>query len=315
MNTRRPLGELPMCRFTLYVGPPIPLASLVTEPEHSLIHQSYECRERSEPLNGDGFGVAWWPATRPEHPAVFCSTTPAWSNRNLLELAPVVESGLIMAHVRAATVGSGTIDVNCHPFKSEGYAFMHNGDVGRFGGIKRHLTAELSDEAFGAIRGSTDSEHVFALFLDEARSLGRERGDAASLGAALERALGRIVTLAMKHAPGADLHLNLAVSDGVSAAVVRYTNLPGHPGSSLYLNRGRRYVCESGVCRMLEPEEGAGAVLISSEPLSQEPGWSPVPPQSLVMVAADRSVQVRPLGLATALPAGMARRNGVTVPA
>ena len=46
-----------MCRFVAYLGQEITLSSLVTEPDHSLIHQSYDSNERSEPLNGDGSGV------------------------------------------------------------------------------------------------------------------------------------------------------------------------------------------------------------------------------------------------------------------
>ena len=49
-----------MCRFTLYLGDPIRLASLVTEPRRSLIRQSFASEEREEPLNGDGFGIAWY---------------------------------------------------------------------------------------------------------------------------------------------------------------------------------------------------------------------------------------------------------------
>ena len=48
-----------MCRFTLYLGPPVRLSTLLTEPEHSLILQSFHAAERDEPLNGDGFGIGW----------------------------------------------------------------------------------------------------------------------------------------------------------------------------------------------------------------------------------------------------------------
>ena len=48
-----------MCRFVFYRGAPIRLSSLLTEPVHSIIHQSYRSKERAEPLNGDGFGVGW----------------------------------------------------------------------------------------------------------------------------------------------------------------------------------------------------------------------------------------------------------------
>lgn len=92
-----------MCRFVLYHGPPITLGSLVTEPENSLIHQSYQSRERAEPLNGDGFGLAWYAPELSAAPALFRSISPAWNNANLLSLARVVRSHCILAHVRAAT--------------------------------------------------------------------------------------------------------------------------------------------------------------------------------------------------------------------
>ena len=79
-----------MWRFTLYLGPPMRVAALLFEPEHSLIRQSTHSRERSEPLNGDGFGLGWYvPEIGPE-PAVFRSITPAWNNRNLASLAHVL---------------------------------------------------------------------------------------------------------------------------------------------------------------------------------------------------------------------------------
>ncbi|MBM4197708.1 MAG: class II glutamine amidotransferase [Gammaproteobacteria bacterium] len=93
-----------MRRFTFYKGKSLALSALLTEPEHSLIHQSFEAREREEPLNGDGFGVAWYSPGHDE-PALFRSATPAWSNQNLRELARVSESPCVLAHVRAATEG------------------------------------------------------------------------------------------------------------------------------------------------------------------------------------------------------------------
>ncbi len=43
---------------------------------------------------------------------------------------------------------------------------MHNGSVEEFRKIKRELVNQLSDESFLAIHGTTDSEHLFALFRD-----------------------------------------------------------------------------------------------------------------------------------------------------
>ncbi|MFQ5353611.1 MAG: class II glutamine amidotransferase, partial [Thermodesulfobacteriota bacterium] len=60
-----------MCRFVLYLGEDVALNSLITEPENSIIHQSFHSHERAEPLNGDGFGVAWYAPEVGEEPAVF----------------------------------------------------------------------------------------------------------------------------------------------------------------------------------------------------------------------------------------------------
>ena len=74
-----------MCRFTFYIGAPISLGSLITEPAHSLIKQSFNSKERSEPLNGDGFGIAWY-ANDDDEAAVFRSITPAW-NLSLIHIS------------------------------------------------------------------------------------------------------------------------------------------------------------------------------------------------------------------------------------
>ena len=95
-----------MCRFLAYLGAPISMGELLYDPSDSIIKQSYAAREIEEPLTGDGFGVGWYHHDRSPDPAVFVSVTPAWSNRNLRSMAPKVCSGCIVAHVRAASVGS-----------------------------------------------------------------------------------------------------------------------------------------------------------------------------------------------------------------
>lgn len=281
-----------MCRFTLYLGPSIPVGSLVTEPSHSLIRQSYESREREEPLNGDGFGVAWYAPELRESPGLFRSITPAWNNANLLSLAGVVRSHCILAHVRAATRVRSVSEVNCHPFCSGPFAFMHNGDVGAFRAIRRPLLAMLSDRAFEAIQGSTDSEHLFGLFLDRVHEQPAPL-TADALADALRRAFDQVLELVAKHGGGEPSFLNVAVTDGRCAVVSRFTTLAGSEGESLHINHGRRYVCEEGKCRMLDPVDGQGAVLVSSEPLSRDTGWEVVPANHLVLVGEDRFVRMR----------------------
>lgn len=283
-----------MCRFTFYKGKPLLLAALVTEPEHSLIHQSAHARERDEPLNGDGFGVAWYSEGHDE-PALFRSVTPAWSNQNLRELARVTASHCVLAHVRAATQGLQVGEPNCHPFRRGPLAFMHNGDIGGFAAIRRPLLAGLSDAAFAGIRGSTDSEHFFALLCDELAPAGTTPGSAA-MAAALRRALARILDLGARHAPGEYVYLNAVLTDGEAAIACRFTTDVPENADTLYANRGRRYVCENGIGRMLDPGEANGsAVLVSSEPLSGDAGWEAIPVNHLLRLEPNLSLAIEPV--------------------
>jgi glutamine amidotransferase len=308
-----------MCRFVLYQGVPMTIASLVTEPSNSIINQSVHSKEADEPLNGDGFGVAWYVPELSHKPAVFRSVSPAWSNMNLLEMARVTRSGCILAHVRAATRGIPVTELNCHPFAAGPYAFMHNGDVARFGAIRREVLRSLSDDAFHAVKGSTDSEHLFGLFLDRVAVAGGTPGGATRgpvaahpreqadrMAVALQQTVEFITRLSASAVGGGvkrdeatpgedeDCYLNIAVSDGTHAVACRYTTAEGDP-SSLYVHTGRRYVCEEGVCRMVSPEKGHGAVIVSSEPLSDDPGWQKIPRNHMVVIHADGTCDIRPV--------------------
>lgn len=291
-----------MCRFTFYQGEEIPVADLVTRPENSLIHQSTHARERPEPLNGDGFGLVWYVPDDPE-PARFRSLTPAWNNANLAELARVTHSRCIMAHVRAAT--SGRFDVaedNCHPFRCGPFAFMHNGDIPAFQKIRRPLMENLSDAGFAAVRGNTDSEHMFALAMEHLR--GHECDSSCELLAeALHATVTGIVELLAAHAPGTHAYLNLVLADGRNAAACRFSTDDNYI-DSLYLNQGEGYRCENGVCYMAEPADSARAVLISSEPLNAGPDWKPIERNHVALVSSDCSVSFRSLASCSAVASG-----------
>lgn len=283
-----------MCRFALYLGPPLRIGALVTEPTHSLIHQSFKSEEREEPLNGDGFGLAWYPVDGDEEPAIFRSTTPAWNNSNLLDLARVVSSSCILAHVRAATQALAVNEANCHPFRAGRYAFMHNGDIGNFARVRRPLLAELSDESFHVIQGSTDSEHLFALFLDRLKTT-TEDDPALALADALGQAVEQVVDLVDRYGDGEPSYLNLAVADGRNAVAVRYTTDAPEHSVSLYYNTGSRYLCADGVCHMLDAGDTRGAVLVSSERLTPDGRWDTVPVNHMVIIDDERRVTLRPM--------------------
>lgn len=281
-----------MCRFTMYLGPPIRMDSLLVEPEHSLILQSAHATERKEPLNGDGFGVGWYAPELSETPAVFRSITPAWNNANLRSLAGVISSPCILAHVRAATAGMPVAEANCHPFQHDVYLFMHNGHLGSFRGVRRALLQGLSAEAFDAIQGSTDSEHLFALFIDELSGVNTEEEDA--LAVCLNRAVWRAVRLAEELGGGHPSYLNLAVSDGHRGAACRFTDAPDQEPESLYIIERTLYEPVAKGSPERRQHEQSNSFVVSSERLTDDPLWAPIRPNHLVSFGREgRSVMMR----------------------
>jgi predicted glutamine amidotransferase len=283
-----------MCRFVLYLGPLTRLSALIVDPGHSLIRQSVHSHERDEPLNGDGFGVGWYARELSAEPAVFRSITPAWNNRNLQNLARVVASDCVLAHVRAATQSSGVNEANCHPFRWQRYLCMHNGDIGDFRRVRRKLLASVCDEAFGNVYGSTDSEHFFALYIDS--WLGIEDADPARrMARALATGIERVLELVHGSGDGAASYLNVAIADGDHAVISRFTDEELAKPESLYYFSGVLY---PEIPARDAPEPSRHAVTVSSERLTADPGWAEVPPGEIIVLRRNNEPELVPIGVA-----------------
>ena len=276
-----------MCRFAAYSGPEILISSLVTDPKHSIIHQSYDARERVEPLNGDGYGIGWYAPQFNSAPAIFKEVSPAWNSQNLINISRVTKSGCIFAHVRAATIGGHVSRANCHPFCWNNYLFMHNGTVFEFDKIKRLLRMELSDESYEFITGNTDSEHLFALFIDRIKTITEPKTE--DLVHALLSVILRIKELKQEVGIDTPSTMNLVLSDGSRLLTTRYISR-GSESDSLYYTTGKRFY-SSGSEFSMEP--GEGAALIVSEPLNDSPQWKKVPNNSMVIVEKEKTLTIQ----------------------
>ncbi len=273
-----------MCRFAAYIGPEIFVSSLVTEPKHSIIHQSYHAEERTEPLNGDGFGIGWYAPQFCNSPAVFKEVSPAWSNQNLQDISRVTKSNCIFAHVRAATIGGQLSRTNCHPFSWKKYLFMHNGTIFGFEKIRRLLRRDLSDEAYDLIKGNTDTEHIFALFVDLIKHL--ENPTVEQLANALSGAISKIEELKARVGTETPSTMNLVLSDGQRMVTTRYIS-KGEMSNSLYIMTGSEFCSEGGQCSMTE---GNDVVLVVSEPLNNSSRWQKIANNHIITIDRDKKI-------------------------
>ena len=176
-----------MCRVIAYSGHPQKLATLVADPEHSLIEQSQAATEARLSVNGDGFGFAWYGEDK--IPGLYRDVLPAWSDGNLTSPCRMIKSHHFLAHVRASTVGE-TMRANCHPFSVGEWSFMHNGIIAGFDTIKRQLEESLPDALYNQRRGTSDSELFFLTLLANGLAEDPKR--------AVEKTLAQLQTLQSK---------------------------------------------------------------------------------------------------------------------
>lgn len=271
------------------------MADLLTRSEQSLIRQSFKAREREEPLNGDGFGVGWYAQEVDPTPCVFTSVQPAWANRNLHRLAEKIQSTCFFAHVRAASPGTPVSELNCHPFQFGRFLWMHNGKIAEFKKIRRSLREHLHDEFYDYIQGTTDSEHLFALFLNELRNHLHDY-DLEKLRQALRTTIRKIERWQAKADVTEHSDLNLCLTDGNNLLATRYITDPAKQPQSLYIAHGERFELRDTRYRMIRDEGLTEAVIIASEPLTDDRAdWEPVPVNYFVTVSPEFHIDVRPI--------------------
>jgi glutamine amidotransferase len=253
--------------------------------------------------------------------AVFKDVFPAWNNSNLREICLATASNCIMAHVRAASKGSGISHQNCHPFKAGRLLFCHNGRIDNFLRVRRRLSEQLDDEAFAQMHGTTDSECVFGLILTylakdghgspctQCAPFGPQR-----LVAALKKTLWRIErTLEEAGLVEGYSTCNFSLTDGATMVVTRFCDKsPAIPPPSLYFAFGDTATLNHELTSEQQQQQGAPLVspksdstinqVSTSSSSNSEHGSSDSKSDTAVTVDADYGEQVVPIEEAESQP-------------
>lgn len=213
-------------------------------------------------VNGDGFGIAWYDSdVESTEPCALKFITPAWSNGNLRDISATIRSSLMFGHVRAASDSAHHDELNpmivsyenCHPFKYSCWTFMHNGAVPAFNRIKLFLLNMLPTELFLFIKGTTDSEHLFALFLHILGPNKRHKGYELSIEeliSALETLISTICQLCKYANIAGSCSLNICITNGVHVIASRFRgnayDIVSDEPPSLYYSAGVEYNSQGG---------------------------------------------------------------------
>ena len=247
-----------------YLGPAVPVGEIVSSPAHSLLIQSYKPREmQSGTVNADGYGAALWLDDGRPEPALYRTAVPIWADPNQAWMNERLTVRSLIAAVRSATPGIGFELANVQPFARGRIAFAHNGFISDFRrGAQRLMREKLGEEAYESIAGSSDSEHIFALVLDEkANLLERTR-----------RALLRLEGICAEL--GRTAVATILIGDGEELVGARWAH--GIKPATLYASPFK------------------GGVALASEPLDGGP-WREVPPDHLAFARRGAEIRMEPL--------------------
>jgi glutamine amidotransferase len=278
-----------MCRLVAYLGHPTLLKNALVTPKNSIIMQSLHARETNLRTNGDGFGLGWYAPEVSSDPAIFTSIFPAWNDNNLLHLTAKVQSPCFFAHVRSASAG-GVTNFNCHPFIYGDWMLMHNGEIHDFIQIKRHLRHLLEDDIYHWIKGETDSEHLFALFLQLAK--GRDLSSLSVAADVLQEALIKIEEVLKEFGTSGPSYYNICLTDGRRIIATRYCTRRKNKPLSLHYLIGKAMATKS---RLDKGKETAYVVVCSEKLNDLDDGWEDVPVQHMLLIDENKKVQVRAL--------------------
>ena len=301
-----------MCRALLYLGQPVLLDNLLYQPDSALVRQSY-MPKMLHMLNLAGFGLRAWDSHShaPDTPFSYGSSSLPVFDRNLKNLAEKVRATCVLGHVRGVAY-STAVDIslqNVHPFQFPGVplAMAHNGDLARMSEMKPLLASYVNPKYLSHIRGTTDSEWIYALIVS-ALPDPNKRPTRDELLAAIESALTLIRTVRSQLGIAVSSSVNLFMTDGTQLAAVRYcfdfgcyaTDDPTrvHEANlnflSLWYTLGRDYGMNSDGLgntewRMTGGAENADSIIVASEPLTKDTStWVEVPEYSALHVELSR---------------------------
>jgi predicted glutamine amidotransferase len=221
----------------------------------------------------DGWGIAHYGES--PLPSVVHGLSPAHLDAEFERVCQLLTSRAIVAHVRLASVGS-VQPANAHPFTLGRWTFAHNGTVRDFGAHQAEIEAEIHPRFRGLLRGQTDSERCFYLFLSRLDELSPVEGPAPleQVARALAKTTETVSRITDKPDAEKPSTMNFLVTDGGLMVATRRRN-------TLFFSE-----CRGKGQEIALPTEGArlDRMVIASEEVSVEDAWFEVPESSVVAV-------------------------------
>jgi len=229
-----------------------------------------------------GWGLAYYQAGQP-----LLRKQPQTFNGVLDFTAEVanLRTNHILGHARNATTGRQSTE-NTHPFRYRGWTFCGTGTLDRFDQVKDDVLRSVPDFIRRNIRGQTDAEHLFHLFLSFLNDTGK-LDDPRIPSEVAARAMGatfHYVDRLLGDRGGHPTDGVYLASNGVFVVGIRL-------GMPLRVKRHSGYACP-GASGKIVPVPGLEAVVLLGAAQPRDPGWEEVPDHAIITVNSDLNIQI-----------------------
>jgi glutamine amidotransferase len=215
-------------------------------------------------------------------------------------VARELRTDAIIGHARAGTVGKPKNE-NTHPFRFRSWLFAHHGEVPNFEQLKPELLSTVPDFLARNIRGQTDSEalfHLFLAYLHGTNKLDEGRVSTTMVRDALRSSLERVEAVVGAEAWRSN-ECALAVTNGRILVATRH-------GGPVHVHRVSS-ITDCPVCReqahdlgrekRIDHEHLRSVLVVADAPANTVvgSGWSEVEDDRFVAVNHDLHVELTPL--------------------
>jgi predicted glutamine amidotransferase len=216
---------------------------------------------------------------------------------SLVDMTKDVRADILVAHVRAATVGSLRTE-NTHPFRYRQWLFAHTGTVEGFAQLRARLSDSLPQFLQRDLRGETDSEilfHLFLSFLHDSGQLDRPNVEAASAREALRSSIALVDRLCAEEGAGPST-MNILVTNpeyllaANGGTMMAYRVYQGNDDLERLLSDG-------GLGRMRMPDYAASRLTLVASDFEEDQvstEWTRVPERSLVTFTRANDPAIEP---------------------
>lgn len=299
-----------MCRAIAYLGKITKAHPFTHESYNSLIKQSTNPKYMHHSLNLSGNGLIGWSLDKKKlkGPVLYRSKTLPMFDENLEMISKMVDFNCFIAHIRGGALNTKTVlsDQNAHPFyyPDAGFALAHNGGL-RASTLEKEqllfnaISKEISPYWFKQMRGTTDSEFIYALILS-IRDKMKDKTSLNSIKKATYEALLKINNIREKLNITEASPINLFISNGDSLIIIRYTynfgefsgkiNASNMTYYSLWYTYGEEFIKSENSFQMKAGKPKS--ICFSSEPLNKNiHSWVEVPEYTMICVSRGNPIK------------------------